>query len=128
MYFPLEDPIQVHQTRVKPCPQGFTAGFYWYGTKRKGPGRPPKWVERVLSDSESDTEGCVPDETSTSTSDGNGSSSMPSGSGCEDVSHIGDFHYNSRPCDRCLRFSSERWRTDPRLNSYMHQFQASRCW
>ena len=27
VYFPREDPIQVHQLRVKPCPQGFTAGF-----------------------------------------------------------------------------------------------------
>ena len=34
VYFPREDPIQVHQLRVKPCPPGFTAGFYWYGTKR----------------------------------------------------------------------------------------------
>ena len=90
VYFPLEDPIQVHQTRVKPCPQGFTAGFYWYGTKRKGPGRPPRWVERLLLDSGSDAEGCVPDETSTSTSDGGGSSSVPGGSGCGDVSHVGD--------------------------------------
>ena len=32
----------------------------------------------------------MPDETSTSTSDGNGSSLMPSGPGCEDVSHVGD--------------------------------------
>lgn len=28
--------------------EGFTAGFYWYGTKRKGLGRPPRWVEQVL--------------------------------------------------------------------------------
>ena len=53
VYFPLEDPIQVHQKRVKPCPDGFTAGYYWYGGKRKGPGRPPRWVQAVLSDSES---------------------------------------------------------------------------
>ena len=49
VYFPLEDSIQVHQLRVKPCPTGFTAGYYWYGTKRKGPGRPPRWVQDVLS-------------------------------------------------------------------------------
>jgi hypothetical protein len=35
---------------VKPCPDGFTAGYYWYGNKRKGPGRPPKWVVTLLSD------------------------------------------------------------------------------
>ena len=26
----------------------FPAGYYWYGGKRKGPGRPPKWVDRLL--------------------------------------------------------------------------------
>ena len=35
VYFPREDPIQVHQLRVKPCPRGFTAGYYWYGSKRR---------------------------------------------------------------------------------------------
>ena len=30
------------------CPKEFPAGFYWYGGKRKGPGRPPKWVDRLL--------------------------------------------------------------------------------
>ena len=30
----------------------FPAGFYWYGTKRKGPGRPPRWVKNVLAGSE----------------------------------------------------------------------------
>ena len=49
VYFPREDSIQVHQLRVKPCPPGFTAGYYWYGTKRKGPGRPPRWVQDVLT-------------------------------------------------------------------------------
>ena len=53
VYFPREDPIQVHQLRVKPCPRGFTAGFYWYGSKRKGPGRPPRWVKDVLAGKDS---------------------------------------------------------------------------
>ena len=39
----------MHQNRVKPCPDGFTAGYYWYGEKRKGPGRPPKGVVTLLS-------------------------------------------------------------------------------
>ena len=52
VYFPCEDPIQVHQLRVKPCPPGFPAGYYWYGSKRRGPGRPPRWVEQVLMDSQ----------------------------------------------------------------------------
>jgi hypothetical protein len=34
---------------MKPCPDGLSAGYYWYGNKRKGPGRPPKWVEKLLS-------------------------------------------------------------------------------
>ena len=50
VYFPDERPIQVHQTRVARCPHGFPAGYYWYGHRRSGPGRPPKWVERLLSD------------------------------------------------------------------------------
>lgn len=52
VYFPRERPIKVHQLRVKPCPQDFPAGYYWYGTKCKGPGRPPRWVERMLSEPE----------------------------------------------------------------------------
>ena len=31
------------------CPPGFPAGWYWYGDRRSGPGRPPKWVDRLLS-------------------------------------------------------------------------------
>ena len=54
VYFPREDPIHVHQLRVKPCPLGFTAGFYWYGSRRRGPGRPPRWVQDVLSGRDSD--------------------------------------------------------------------------
>ena len=56
VYFPREDAVKVHQTRVKPCPDGLLAGYYWYGTKRKGPGRPPKWVEKILSDTDKEVE------------------------------------------------------------------------
>ena len=49
VYFPGEQQIKVHQNRIKPCPDGFPAGYYWYGSRRVGPGRPPKWVEKVLS-------------------------------------------------------------------------------
>ena len=34
VYFPREDAVKVHQTRVKPCPDGLLAGYYWYGSKR----------------------------------------------------------------------------------------------
>lgn len=72
VYFPREDPIQVHQLRAKPCPCGFPAGFYWYGTKRKVPGRPPLWVQDVL-------DGCeTPD--SQSEQDAPTSASGPQGS------------------------------------------------
>ena len=50
VYFPREDPIQIHLNRVCPCPSAFPAGYYWYGGKRKGPGRPPRWVDEFLSD------------------------------------------------------------------------------
>ncbi len=48
VYHPQEGPVHVHQSRVCPCPEDFPAGFYWYGGKWKGPGRPPKWVDRLL--------------------------------------------------------------------------------
>ena len=53
IYFPREDAIQVHQARVKPCPEGFMAGYCWYGSKRKGPGPPPRWVVNVLAECDS---------------------------------------------------------------------------
>ena len=52
VYFPDEGPIQVHQSRVSRCPEVFPAGFYWYGNRRAGPGRPPRWIEQLLSDSD----------------------------------------------------------------------------
>ena len=26
-----------------------SSGFYWYGGRRRGPGRPPRWVSEVLN-------------------------------------------------------------------------------
>jgi len=49
LYSPQEGVIKVHQSRVCPCPIQFPPGYYWYGGKRKGPGRPPKWVDRLLA-------------------------------------------------------------------------------
>lgn len=45
---PQEGAIQVHQSRVCPCPSEFPAGYFWYGSKRRGPGRPPKWTEALM--------------------------------------------------------------------------------
>ena len=64
VYFPRESPIQVHQVRVKLCPRGFPAGFYWYGAKQQGPGRPPRWV---LANSESQTQYQTGEDTSVGT-------------------------------------------------------------
>ena len=48
VYFPQEGAIQVHQSRVCPCPSEFPAGYFWYGSKRRGPGHPPKWTEALM--------------------------------------------------------------------------------
>ena len=52
VYFPEENAIKVHLARVCRCPRELPAGYYWYGGKRKGPGRPPKWVDKLLSGAE----------------------------------------------------------------------------
>ena len=49
VYFPKDNQIQVHQSRVKPCPSETPAGYYWYGKTKKGPGYSPKWVDQLLS-------------------------------------------------------------------------------
>lgn len=48
VYFAQDGTIQVHQSRVALCPPAFPAGYYWYGTKRHSPGRPPKWTRTLL--------------------------------------------------------------------------------
>ena len=48
VYSPQDGQIQVHQNRVAPCPPELPSGFYWYGTRRSRPGRPPKWVGQLL--------------------------------------------------------------------------------
>ena len=48
VYFPQDGNIQVHQSCVKLCPTNFPSGFYWYGGRRRGPGRPAKWVEELM--------------------------------------------------------------------------------
>lgn len=52
VYFPSDGSIQIHQSRVTTCPLKFPAGYFWYGNKRKGPGRPPKWVNDLLTTGE----------------------------------------------------------------------------
>ena len=50
VYVSQDQQVLVHQSRVSPCPPGFPAGYYWYGGKCPSPGRPPKWVDRLLQD------------------------------------------------------------------------------
>ena len=49
-----DGPLQVHLSRIQPCPPTFPHGFYWYGGTQYAPGRIPQWV-RSLLDGSSDT-------------------------------------------------------------------------
>lgn len=63
--------IRVHQSRLCKFPENFPAGYYWYGGKQKGPGRPPRWVETFISvqDSHSDVTTPVEEQTEQDTGD-----------------------------------------------------------
>ena len=74
VYFPEDGEIQVHQSRVCACPAGFPAGYFWYGGRRKGPGRPPKWVEKLLEGSPDNS--ASPNVDEQETADGSDSSSQ----------------------------------------------------
>ena len=50
VYFPEEGPIQVHLSRVCPCPPLLPVGFYWYGGNHRCSGRVSQWVERLLQE------------------------------------------------------------------------------
>ena len=50
VYFPEEDQLYVHLSRVKPCPIAFPCGFYWYGGKQYANRNPPRWVDQLLQD------------------------------------------------------------------------------
>ena len=69
VYFPQHGELNVHQSRVCPCPPGFPAGYYWYGTKRKGPGRPPRWVDQLLTAGPTDPNNDVSTPTPTPSAD-----------------------------------------------------------
>lgn len=49
VYFTQHGEIRVHQSSVCPCPVEFPAGFFWNGSGRRGPGKPPHWVEQLVS-------------------------------------------------------------------------------
>ena len=50
IYFPDDPQIQIHQSRVQMYPELFPQGFYWYGKRRHGPGRPSKKVQKNLTE------------------------------------------------------------------------------
>ena len=52
VYFPQEDSLQVHLSRVRPTPSDFPAGYYWYGDSRHGHGRPPEWISSLTEETE----------------------------------------------------------------------------
>ena len=52
VYFPGDAPIKLHQNQVSHCHKEFLAGYFRYGGKRKGTGKPTKWVEELLSNEE----------------------------------------------------------------------------
>ena len=79
VYFPQHGTIRVHQSRVCRCPLQFPAGYFWYGGRRKGPGRPPKWVDTLLASGRT----CI----SNSTAEDEGSPDGPS-TGEEDSSDM----------------------------------------
>ena len=49
VYFPDHPPVQVYQLRIKNCQVSLPCGYYFYGKKRSRPGRPPKWIKKLLS-------------------------------------------------------------------------------
>ena len=50
VYSPQDGTISVHASLVTRCPPAFPAGSYWYGGRRSGPGRPPRWVDQLVQD------------------------------------------------------------------------------
>lgn len=44
--------IQVNKTRVQLCLTNFPARYYWYDSKRAGPGCPLKQVNRLMATDE----------------------------------------------------------------------------
>ena len=47
VYKPQDGQIQIHQSRVTPCPPDLPPGYYWYGKRNCSPGKPPHWVEQL---------------------------------------------------------------------------------
>ena len=50
VYFPQEEAIRVHMSRVRKAPREFPAGFYWYGGQRMNHGKYPSWLDDISPD------------------------------------------------------------------------------
>jgi len=48
IFFPLDPPIQVHQSRVNKCPPSFPNDFYLYAGRSSKPERPSKRIAKLL--------------------------------------------------------------------------------
>ena len=101
IYFPEDQQIQVHQSRIQHCPPSFPVGFYWYGNKRTRPGRPPKHVLNHLAAIQADM------HKSTETSDYNQSLQAETQDSVETSDHSGsnmidDQQTNHQDQDTCL--------------------------
>ena len=112
MYFPGDGQICVHQSRVCDCPVEFPAGYFWYGGKRKGPGRPPKWVQSILANGANQGEAeaqpsCVEETSSRKESTREGQSPRKELSTCNQ-----DLHKEERQ-DQAPRRYPLRKRTQP---------------
>ena len=70
VYAPQDKKVQVHLERVTRCPSDFPAGYYWYGPRRQGPGRPPKWLVELQQET-------LPEPADTTTSESHATDSEP---------------------------------------------------
>ena len=52
VYHHEDSPLQIHLSRVQPCPPTFPHSFHWYGGDQYAPGKIPKWVQSLLDGSE----------------------------------------------------------------------------
>ena len=55
VYFPQEEPIQVHQQRVTSSPPALVAVYYWYGPKKHSSGKVTQWVGKLMKEGENNT-------------------------------------------------------------------------
>ena len=65
VYYLEDNPILVHQFRIIRCPLEVPAGYYQYGSKHRGPGRPLKWVNDLLTAGNDTHQDTTPSQTDT---------------------------------------------------------------